>query len=89
MRAAHDQQITLFDGEPVAPGYRGRRTIQITDKVGARIAIAFAAVLIGSATAATAVTVRHNSVQTERSIGAGANLMGGAGGSVGFDAALY
>lgn len=89
MRATYDQQITLFDGEPIAPGYRGRRTMHVTNKVGARIAIAFAAALIGFTTAATAVTVKRHSISVERHISAGANLMNGAGGSVGFEAALY
>jgi hypothetical protein len=56
--------------------------------VGCRIAIAFAAALIGFATAATAITLR-NSPQPERSITAGANFSSGVAGSVGFEAALY
>jgi hypothetical protein len=90
MRATHDQQvIALFSGERIAPSYRGRRNRpQLTNKVGCRIAIAFAAALIGFATAATAITVRHSN-DTERSSSAGANLMGGVSGSVGFEAALY
>jgi hypothetical protein len=87
MRATHDQQvITLFDGERIAPGYRGRRNSpQIAIKL---IAIAFAAAFIGIATAATAIAVR-NANDTERSIRAGGNLAGGVSGSVGFEAALY
>ena len=94
MRATHDQQvIALFSGERIAPGCRGRRNnLQIATRVGSRIAIAFAAALIGFATAATAITVRY-STQPEPSefanARAGANLAGGVSGSVGFEAALY
>jgi hypothetical protein len=90
MRVTDNQQvIALFGGERVAPGYRGRRhDPHFTNKVSCRIAIAFAAGLIGFATAATAITVRHAN-HTERSINAGANLAGGVSGSVGFEAALY
>jgi hypothetical protein len=89
MRANQDQQVTLFDGERIAPGYRGRRSeLQIATWVfRTRIAIAFAVALIGFATAATAITVRHSN-DTERSIRAGAN-MGGVPGAVVFEAALY
>ena len=90
MRATYDKQIvTQFDGEPIAPGYRGRRSMHVSNKLSGRIAIAFAAAVIGCTTAATAVTVKRHSVQTERSIGGGVNLMSGIGTSVGFDAALY
>ena len=89
MRATRDQQITtLFDGQPAAPRYVGRRTVQITNKASTRIAVAFAAALVGCATAATAVTVKHHSTQTERSISMGGN-MGGVTGTVGFEAVLY
>jgi hypothetical protein len=88
MRAIQDQQVTLFDGERIAPGYRGRRSSpQIATKVRTRIAIAFAVALIGFATAATAITVRHSN-DTERNISAGANP-GIVPGGVGFEAALY
>jgi hypothetical protein len=89
MRAHQDQQvITLFDGERIAPGYRGRRSnLQIATRVRTRIAIALAAALIGFATAATAITVRQSN-QSERFISAGANP-GGVPGMVGFEAALY
>jgi len=90
MRANQDQQVTaLFDGERVAPGYRGRRSnLRIATWVfRTRIAIAFAVALIGFATAAAAITVRHSS-QSERSISAGANP-GGVPGAVGFETALY
>ena len=90
MRATHDQQIvTLFDGQVIAPRHSGRRNVQITNKVSTRIAIAFAAALIGCATAATAVTVKHQSIQTQRSISMGGANTGGVVGSVGFEAALY
>ena len=90
MRATDNHQvIALFGGERIAPGYRGRRhSPLITNKVSCRIAIAFAAALVGFATAATAITVRH-AQHTERSMSAGANLAGGLSGSVGFEAALY
>src|ERR1041385_6077511 len=89
MRATNDQPIiTQFGDLPVAPRYCGRRSVQITSKVSTRIVIAFAAALIGCATAATAVTVKNNSTTTERSISAGAN-MGGVAGTLGFEAALY
>jgi hypothetical protein len=90
MRATEDQRvITLFSGERIAPGCRGRNNSpQITTKVGCRIAIAFAAALIGFASAASAITLR-NSPQPERSITAGANFTSGVAGSVGFEAALY
>ena len=89
MHGGDDQQaITLFDGEPIAPGYRGRRNNpQITKRAGYRIAVATAA-LIGLATAATAIAVR-SAGDTERSNSAGVNLMGGVSGSAGFEAALY
>ena len=89
MRDSHDQRvITLFGGERIAPSYRGRRNSpQITNGVSRRIAIAFTAALIGFATAATAITVRHSN-QSERFISAGANP-GGVPGAVGFEAALY
>ena len=90
MRATQDQQvIALFGGERIAASYRGRRNSpQITKQVRGRIAVAFAAALIGFATAATAITVRHSN-DVERSISAGANLIGGVSGSAGFEAALY
>jgi hypothetical protein len=81
MRSNQDQQIALFDGERIAPGYRGRRSnLRIATWVQDPVAIAFAVALIGFATAAAAITVRHSS-QSERSISAGGNLGGvpGAG----------
>jgi hypothetical protein len=94
MRATHDQQvIALFGGERIAPGYRGRRnSVQIATRVSCRIAIAFAAALIGFATAATAITVRYSAHPEPSELAnarAGANLAGGVSGSVGFEAALY
>ena len=90
MRANEDQQATaLFDGERIAPGYRGRRSnLQIATWVfRTRIAIALAVALIGFATAATAITVRHSN-QSERSISAGGNP-GVVPCAVGFETALY
>lgn len=89
MHATHERDITLFGGECVAPGYRGRRhPPQIAKATRRRIAIAVAAALIGFATAATAISVRHSD-HTGRSISAGYNLTSGVPGSVGFEAALY
>jgi len=90
MPATHDQQIiTLFDGEPIAPGYRGRRTMHVNNQVSGRIAVVFAAALIGFTTAATAMTVKRQSALVERHIRAGANLMTGIGRSVDLEDALY
>jgi len=90
MRATNDQQvIALFGGERVAPSYRGRRnSSQMTKATGRRIAIALAAALIGFATTATAISVRHSD-HTGRSISAGYNLTSGVPGAAGFEAALY
>jgi len=77
------QPVTLLDGEPVAPGFRGRRS---TRKSDALIAIA-AVVLIAGTIAATVVTAKQSPIEVERSNG-GAN-MGGVAGSVGFGEALY
>lgn len=89
MRAPQDQQVTtLFSGERIAPGYRGRRNSpQIDNKVGRRIALAFAAALLGFATAAAAISVRQSN-DIERYT-AGANMTGGVAGSASFEAALY
>jgi len=46
------------------------------------------AAMIGFTTAAAAITIRHSN-PTERPISAGANLIGGIPGVVGFEAALY
>jgi hypothetical protein len=74
MRATQEQEITLFGGECLAPGYRGRRSgSEISKQTGRRTAIAFCALLIGFASAATAITVRH-SAGPDRNISAGANL---------------
>jgi hypothetical protein len=95
MRSTQDQQvIALFSGERIAPGCRGRRNSpQIAKKVSSRIAVAFAAALLGFATAATAITVRYSTTQPEPSefanARAGANLSGAVSGSIGFEAALY
>jgi hypothetical protein len=74
MHATHEREVTLFGGESVSPGYRGRRSgSQISKRTSRRTAIVFGALLIGFASAATAITVRHSSV-TERSVSAGVNL---------------
>ena len=74
MRATHEREISLFGGERVAPGYRGRRSgSQIDSQTGRWMAIALGTLLIGFASTATAITVRHASM-TERHITAGANL---------------
>jgi hypothetical protein len=74
MRAIHEREITLFGGECVAPGYRGRRSgTQISKQTGRRTAIVFGALLFGFASAATAITIRH-SAKTELNVSAGANL---------------
>jgi hypothetical protein len=74
MRATHERQITLFGGECVAPGYRGRRSgSQIGRRTSRRTATVFAALLIGFASAAAAITVRNGGM-TEHNISAGANL---------------
>ena len=74
MRAIHEREITLFGGECVAPGYRGRRSgSEISKQTGRRMAIVFGVLLIGFASAATAITLRH-SVVADRNISAGANL---------------
>jgi hypothetical protein len=73
MRATREQEITLFGGERIAPGYRGRRSdSQISKQTGRRTAIVFGVLLIGFASAATAITVRH-SAMTERNVSADAN----------------
>jgi hypothetical protein len=90
MRATHDQQISLFGGERIAPSYRGRRSSQpMPNAIRFRIAIAFAATVIGFTTAATAITIKHSKPAIERTISPGANLTGRALGSSGFEAALY
>jgi hypothetical protein len=74
MWAPQERDITLFGAECVASGYRGRRTgSQIGKQTSRRMAIVFVALLMGFASAATAITVRHAGV-TERNISAGANL---------------
>jgi len=74
MRATQDHEITLFGGECVAPGYRGRRSgSQIGRQSSRRMAIVFGVLLVGFASAATAITVRQANVD-ERNISAGANL---------------
>lgn len=74
MRATQENEITLFGGECVAPGYRGRRSgSEISKQTGRRMAMVIGALLIGFASAATAITVRHSAV-ADRNISAGANL---------------
>jgi hypothetical protein len=73
MRATHEREIA-FGGECFALGCRGRRSgSQINLKIGRRIAILFGALLIGFASAATAITIRHSAV-TDRNVSAGANV---------------
>jgi hypothetical protein len=74
MRATHEREITLFGGESVARGYRGRRSgSQISRQTGRRTAIIFGALLLGFASAATAITARHPTA-IDRNVSAGANL---------------
>jgi hypothetical protein len=74
MRATYERQATLFGGECVAPGYRGRRSgSQISNQTSRRMAVVFGALLIGFASAATAITV-YRPVVTERHVSAGANV---------------
>lgn len=89
MHANHEAQvIALFGGEYVPSGYRGRRSgSQINTRTSRRIAVAFGVLLIGCATAATAITARRH-VAAEPRIRAGTNLLV-APGIVGFEAALY
>jgi hypothetical protein len=89
MRAIHDPQvIALFGGECIPHGYRGRRSgSEISSKTSRRIALAFGALLIGFATAATAITA-HRHTTSEPKISAGANLMV-VPASSGFEAAIY
>jgi hypothetical protein len=89
MHAIHDPQVVaLFGGECIPHSYRGRRSgSQIRSKTSRRIAVAFGALLIGFATAATAISI-HRHVAPEPRISAGANLMV-APASHGFDAAIY
>ncbi len=82
MRVTHEKQsITLLDGEPVAPGFRGRR--RSMRKSDAWVAIA-AVMAIAVTIAATVVPAKQSPIHVERSIGTGANV-----GVSGFDAALY
>jgi hypothetical protein len=75
MRATHDQPVTtLFGGERIAFGCRGRRSgSHLNKRMGRRLAVVFGALLIGCASAATAYTVRQ-STMPERNIAAGANF---------------
>jgi hypothetical protein len=91
MRAIQNQQgIALFGGECISPSYRGRRSApQFSKQTNRRVAIVVGALLIGFATAATAITVRTLRVAPDDfSHSLPANLMV-APGSVGFEAAVY
>jgi hypothetical protein len=91
MRATEDRQvIALFGGEQVANGYRGRRSAaQFSKRRTRRAALFFGALLIGFATAATAITVkRHGAGADGFSQGASANFLT-LPGRVGFEDAVY
>jgi hypothetical protein len=80
MRAIYDQQATtLFGGERIAIGYRGRRSgSNPTQQASRCLSTLFGVLLIGCASAATAYTV-HQSAMPARNIIAGANLSVPAG----------
>jgi hypothetical protein len=91
MRATQNEQVvTLFGGDYVTQGFRGRRSApQLSPQASRRLAVVVGALLLGFATAATAVTVRRHQVATDGfSQSTPANLMV-APGSSGFEAALY
>jgi hypothetical protein len=91
MRAIKNQQvITLFGGECISPSFRGRRrTPPITKQKGRRVAVLVGALLIGFASAATAITeTRHPAMTDDFSQGSPANLMV-APRSLGFETAIY
>ena len=77
MRATQEHEITLFGGEHIASGYRGRHSgSEISKQTSRRMAVVFGGLLIGFASAATAITVRqsHSPVADRNNISAGANL---------------
>ena len=91
MRATQNQQvIALFGGECITPSCRGRRSApQFTMQTSRRVAVVVGALLIGFATAATAITVKHHrTTADEFNHSIPANMMV-APGSVGFEAAIY
>jgi hypothetical protein len=74
MRAIHEREVTLLGGECVTPGYRGRRSGSHIDRqTSLGTAIVFGVLLVGFASAATAITVRPTNVD-ELNFSAGANL---------------
>ena len=89
MRATHDPQvIALFAANVRLPAIAAAGSTGDDQSHSRRLAIAFAAALVGFATAATAISVRHSD-HTGRAVSAGYNLTGGVPGSAGFEAALY
>jgi hypothetical protein len=91
MRATQDKQvISLFGGECIAPGFRGRRSApQFRQQTSRHLAVVVGALLIGFATAATAITVRtHRIAADDFSHSVPANMMV-APQLAGFDAAVY
>ena len=91
MRATQDRQvIALFGGECVSPNYRGRRSApQLSKQTSRRVAVVFGALLIGFATAATAITIKRHSTATDGftpSMPANLMIAPGAGG---FEEAIY
>ena len=91
MRGTQDQQIiSLFGGECIAPSFRGRRSApQVSKQTSRRVAVVVGALLIGFATAATAITVTRQQKATNAfSESMPANLMV-APRSVGYEAAIY
>ena len=91
MRATQDQQVfSLFGGECIAPSYRGRRSApQFGKQTNRRVAVVAGALLIGLATAATAITAtRHQKATDTFSENTPANLMV-APRSLSYEAAIY
>jgi hypothetical protein len=91
MRATQNQQvIALFGGECITPSFRGRRSApQFSKQTSRRVAVVVGALLIGFATAATAISVtRHRIATDEISQSMPANLMV-APGLAGYEAAIY
>src|SRR3954449_12012984 len=62
----HDQNvISLFGGEPIYTGYRGRTKKTIRARQSRWVIATFLAVLFGFSTAATAITFRLKSVAAQ------------------------
>ena len=87
----HDQNvISLFGGEPIHPGYRGRTKRTIRARPSRWVIATFLAVLFGFSTAATAITFRLKSVAAQTDVhnnlpaNYGPRLLG-----YGFEEALY